>query len=88
MIKELKYLIYLFVIFFFIFFTTKYYFSDENKKNSYRSFQSIDKKNAAYALNLTMLKSDTKNIIEYVENDIGQNKKTYHFWKLLIDDKK
>ncbi len=86
MIKELKYLIYLFVIFFFIFFTAKYYFSDENKKNSYRSFQSIDKKNAAYALNLTMLKSDTKNIIEYVENDIGQNKKTYHFWKLLIDD--
>ena len=86
MIKELKYVIYLFVIFFFIFFTAKYYFSDENKKNSYRSFQSIDKKNAAYALNLTMLKSDTKNIIEYVENDIGQNKKTYHFWKLLIND--
>ena len=86
MIKELKYLIYLFVIFFFIFFTTKYYFSDENKKNSYRSFQLIDKKNAAYAVNLTMLKSDTKNIIEYVENDIGQNKKTYHFWKLLIND--
>ena len=86
MIKELKYVIYLFVIFFFIFFTAKYYFSDENKKNSYRSFQSIDKKNAAYAVNLTKLKSDTKNIIEYVENDIGQNKKTYHFWKLLIDD--
>ena len=86
MIKELKYVVYLLVFFFFIFFTVKYYFSDENKKNSYRSFQSIDKKNAAYALNLTMLKSDTKNIIEYVENDIGQNKKTYHFWKLLIDD--
>jgi len=86
MIKELKYVIYLFVIFFFIFFTAKYYFSDENKKNSYRSLQSIDKKNSVFAANLSILESDTENIIEYVENDIGQNKKTYHFWKLLIDD--
>ena len=86
MIKELKYVIYLFVIFFFIFFTVKYYFSDENKKNFYRSFQSIDKKNTAFATNLSILKSDTENIIEYVENDIALNKKTYHFWKLLIDD--
>ena len=86
MIKELKYAIYLFVIFFFIFFTVKYYFSDENKKKSYRSFQLIDKKNAAFASNLSILESDTENIIEYVENNVGQNKKTYHFWKLLIDD--
>ena len=86
MIKELKYVIFLFVIFFFIFFTVKYYFSDDNKKNSYRSFQSIDKKDAAFVVNLSILKSNTENIIEYVENDIGQNKETYHFWKLLIDD--
>ena len=86
MIKELKYVVYLFVIFFFIFFTAKYYFSDENKKKSYRSFLSIDKKNAAYILNLSILESDTENIIEYVENNVGQNKKTYHFWKLLIND--
>jgi len=86
MIKELKYVIYLFVIFFFIFFTVKYYFSDENKKKSYRSFQSIDEKNAAFASNLSTLESDTENIIEYVENNVGQNKKTYHFWKLLIND--
>jgi len=86
MIKELKYVFYLFVIFFFIFFTAKYYFSDENKKKSYRSFQLIDKKNASFALNLTILESDTENIIEYVENNIGQNKKSYHFWKLLTDD--
>ena len=86
MIKELKYVFYLFVIFFFIFFTAKYYFSDENKKNSYRSFQLIDKKNAAFALNLSILESDTENIIEYVENNVGQNKKTYYFWKLLIND--
>ena len=86
MIKELKYVIYLFVIFFFIFFTVKYYFSDENKKKSYRSFQSIDEKNAAFASNLSTLESDTENIIEYVENNVGQNKKTYYFWKLLIND--
>ena len=86
MLKELKYVVYLFVIFFFIFFTAKYYFSDENKKNSYRSFQSIDKKNAAFVSNLSILESDTENIIEYVENNVGQNKKTYHFWKLLIND--
>ena len=86
MIKELKYVVYLFVIFFFIFFTVKYYFSDENKKKSYRSLQSIDKKNASFASNLSILESDTENIIEYVENKVGQNKKTYHFWKLLIND--
>ena len=86
MIKELKYVVYLFVIFFFIFFTAKYYFSDENKKKSYRSFQLIDKKNAAFVLNLSILESDTENIVEYVENNVGQNKKTYHFWKLLIND--
>ena len=79
------YFIYL-LFFFFIFFTTKYYFSDANKKNSYRSFQSIDKKNAAFAANLSILESDTENIIEYIESNVGQNKKAYHFWKLLIND--
>ena len=86
MLKELKYVVYLFVIFFFIFFTVKYYLSDENKKKSYRSFQSLDKKNAAFVSNLSILESDTENIIEYVENNVGQNKKTYHFLKLLIND--
>jgi len=86
MIKELKYVFYLFVIFFFIFFTTKYYFSDENKKNSYRTFQLIDKKNADFVANLSILESDTENIIEYIESNVDQNKKTYHFWKLLIND--
>ena len=86
MIKELKYVVYSFVIFFFIFFTAKYYFSDENKKNSYRSFQLIDKKNAAFVSNLSILESDTENIIEYVENNVDQNKKIYHFLELLIND--
>jgi len=88
MIKELKYIFYLLVIFFFIFFTGKYYFSDENKKKSYRSLQSIDNKIDIYAANLQILKNDTENIIEYIENNTNQNKKTYNFWKLLIDDEK
>ena len=88
MIKELKYIFYLLVIFFFIFFTGKYYFSDENKKNSYRSIQLIDKNNDAFVSNLSVVESDTENIIEYVDSGMNQNKKTYHFWKLLIDDEK
>ena len=88
MIKELKYVVYLLVFFFFIFFTVKYYFSDENKKNSYRSIQSIDKKNDVFVTKFSVLESDTENIIEYVENNMNQNKKTYHSWKLLIDDEK
>ena len=87
MIKELKYVVYLFVIFFFIFFTAKYYFSDENKKKSYRSFQSIDKKNAAFASNLYILESDTENIIEYVESNLNKDKEKYKFWELLNHDK-
>ena len=38
--------------------------------------------------NYLTVKSDTENIIEYVENNLDKNQKTYHFWKLLIDDKK
>ena len=88
MLKELKYVFYLFTIFFFIFFITKYYFSNENIKKSYRSFNSIDKKIKNYTVNLSTLKSDTENIVEYVENNIDQNKKNFQFWELLKNDKK
>ena len=73
---------------YFIFFTVKYYFSDDNKKKSYRSYQSIDKRIDVFSTNLSTLESDTENIIHYVENNINQDKKTYNFWKLLIDDEK
>ena len=88
MLKELKYVFYLFIIFFFIFFITKYYFSNENIKKSYRSFNSIDKKIENYSINLSTLKSDTENIAEYVENNIDQNRKSFQFWELLKNDKK
>ena len=88
MLKEIKYLVFIVIILLFVFFTGKYYFSDENKKKSYRSLKLIDNKIDIYSVNLQVLKSDTENIIEYIENNTNQNKKTYNFWKLLIDDEK
>ena len=88
MIKELKYVLYLSVIFIFLFFVIKYYFSDQNKKKSYRSLNSIDQNIEKHSTNLQILKSDTEDIIDYVENNTDQNKKTYHFWKLLINNEK
>ena len=67
MLKEIKYLIFILIIGIFLFFTGKYYFSDTNKKNSYRSLNSINDKINKYAENLPIIESDTKDIIEYVE---------------------
>ena len=83
MLKEIKFFFFVFIICFFLFFTTKYYFSDLNKKNSYRSFNSIDKKLNVYAEKLPVLEDDTKDIIEYVEESNSKKKKKFNFWKLL-----
>jgi hypothetical protein len=83
MLKEIKFFFFVFIICFFLFFTTKYYFSDLNKKNSYRSFNSIDKKLNVYAEKLPVLEDDTKDIIEYVEQSNSKKKKKFNFWKLL-----
>ena len=83
MLKELKYLFYLFVIILFFFLALKYYFSDDNKKNSYRSYTQVDEKITMYSQNIILLKSDTIDIVEYVEKTINKNKKNYNFWKLI-----
>ena len=83
MLKELKYFLYLFVIILFFFLSLKYYFSDSNKKNSYRSYKLIDEKITRYSENIILLKSDTVDIVEYVEKTIDKNKKNYNFWKLI-----
>jgi hypothetical protein len=83
MLKEIKYLIFIFVICLFLFLTGRYYFSDTNKKNSYRSLNNIDKKIAKYSKQLPILKDNTKNIIEYVEQSNNNKKKKFNFWKLL-----
>tara|TARA_B100000780_G_scaffold70128_1_gene46736 strand:- start:286 stop:549 length:264 start_codon:yes stop_codon:yes gene_type:complete len=83
MLKELKYLLYMFVIILFILLSLKYYFSNDNKKNSYRSYKEIDKKINLYTQNIVILKSDTSDVVEYVEKTINKNKKNYNFWKLI-----
>ena len=83
MFKEIKYLIFLLIISLFIFFTAKYYFSDANKKKSFRSFNNIDEKINVYSKKLPILDDDTKNIIEYVEQTNNKKKKKFNFWKLL-----
>ena len=83
MLKEIKYLIFILIICLFLFFTTRYYFSDANKKNSYRSLNTMDDKIETYALKLPILENDTQNIIEYVEQSNKKKKKKFNFWKLL-----
>ena len=83
MLKEIKYLVFIIVIFFFLFMSTKYYFSDENKKNSYRSLKSINDKILNYTNNLPTLEDDTNNVVEYVQQNQNKKKKKYNFWKLL-----
>ena len=83
MFKEIKYLIFIIVISLFLFFTGKYYFSDFNKKNSYRSLNNIDEKINLYTQNLPILEDDTKNIVEYIEQTNDKKKKKFNFWKLL-----
>ena len=86
MIKEIKYLIFLIFISLFIFLTIKYYFSDNNKKNSYRSLNQNSNKVIDYSKKLILLKNDTNNIVEYVEKTIDKNKKNYNFWKLIYNN--
>ncbi len=83
MLKEIKYFIFIFIICLFLFLTGRYYFSDTNKKNSYRSLQNIDQKINTYSKNIPTLEDDTKNIIEYVEQSSTKKKKKFNFWKLL-----
>ena len=82
MFKEIKYLIFIFVICLYLILSGRYYFSDINKKNSYRSLISINEKVNIYADKLPILEDDSKNIIEYVKQS-SDKKKKFKFWKLL-----
>ena len=83
MLKEIKYLIFILIIFIFLVLSGRYYFSDSNKKKSYRSLNNIDEKINLYADKLIVLEDDTKNIIEYVEQSNNKKRKRFNFWKLL-----
>ena len=86
MIKELKYFFYISIILFTFFLTLKYYFSDDNKKKSYRSFKQINEIITKYSENLILLDNDTNEIVEYVERNTDKDKKNYNFWKLIINN--
>ena len=83
MLKEIKYLVFVIIISLFIFFTLKHYFSDSNKKKSYRSLNNINEQISIYAKKLPVLEDDTKNIIEYTKENNNKKKKKFNFWKLL-----
>ena len=85
--KELKYFFYVATILGFLIFVGSYYFSDNNKKNSYRSTKLYDSKIIEYNNELLILGSDTEDIIEYVENNLNKDKKKYKFWELFNNDK-
>ena len=54
MIKELRYLFFIIIIFLFNFLSLKYYVSSENQKNSYRLHKHVDEKITEYSSNLIL----------------------------------
>ena len=74
MLKEIKYLIFIVVIALFIFLTGRYYFSDENKKKSYRSYKDNDEKIKLYSKNLPVLENDTQNAVSYTHLTLPTNR--------------
>ena len=83
MFNKFKYFSFITIIILFLFLTSRYYFSDTNKKKSYRSLNNINERIEKYAEKIPVLEDDTKDIIEYVEQSNNKNKKKFNFWKLL-----
>ncbi len=86
MLKEIKYLIFIIIIGSFLFLTGKYYFSDDHKKKSYRSYKNNSEKIKIYSKDLPTMENDTKNVIEYVKQTNKKKNKKFNFWKLLNND--
>ena len=85
MSKNIKKIFYLASFFIFITLTTSFYFSDQNirETNKSRSLYSVKLNNNTQ--NLPLLRNDTNDIIDYI-NDIEvykKKKKKYTFWDLI-----
>ena len=85
MFKKIKNILYLGSFFIFIILTTRFYFSDQNirETNKSRSLYSVKLNNNTQ--NLPLLRNDTNDIIDYI-NDIEvykKKKKKYTFWDLI-----
>ena len=84
MIKEIKYLFYLIVLSIFIFLVINYYFSDYYEKKSNRKISNFLDNFNSKNIDLPLIKSDTKNIIEYkINSDQLINTKQRKFWDLI-----
>ena len=84
MIKEIKYLFYLIVLSFFIYLIANYYFSDYYEKKSYRNISNFLDNLNSKNINVPLIKSDTKNIIEYNDkSDESINTNQRKFWELV-----
>ena len=85
MFKEIKLAFYIITISLFLFLTSKYYFSDANIKNYFRKINTIDESIKNIGEKITLLESDTENIIQDVDNNNDTNKKNnnFSFWELL-----
>ena len=84
MIKEIRYLFYLVVLSIFIFLVINYYFSDYYEKKSNRKISNFLDNFNSKNIDLPLIKSDTKNIIEYkINSDQMINTKQRKFWNLI-----
>ena len=85
MLKKIKNILYLTSFFIFIILTTRFYFSDQNIRETNKSRSFYSAKLNSNTLNLPLLKNDTNNIIEYL-NDVEiykKKKKKYSFFDLI-----
>ena len=86
MLKELRYLLFVFIIVTVTFLALRFYFSETNKKNSYRSLKESSEITTKYSENLILLPNDTNNSIEFVKKNKDVNKKNFKFWELILND--
>ena len=83
MIKEIKYLFFIIVIFLSLFLTLRFYFSETNIKKSYKVLNEIDQNTNIDENNLIILNNDTDNIIDYVNQKIESKDDKFKFWELF-----
>ena len=85
MLKKIINIFYLASFLIFIILTVRFYFSDQNirETNKSRAFYSVKIYNKTQ--NLPLLKNDTNNIIEYINGVevYKKNKKKFTFWNLI-----
>ena len=88
MLKKIKNIFYIGSFFIFVILVTRFYFSDQNirETNKSRSLHSVKLNNNTQ--NLPLLKNDTNNIIIYKDElEEFKKKRKKRFWEKLISNK-